>query len=77
MQSLGASLQNILLAATELGIVGFLKGAPLFCRDAVRDALDLPADWEPAFLVLLGYPSDDAQVAPRDDFRLEDFMLER
>lgn len=77
MQSLGAALQNILLAATELGLVGYLKGAPLFCADAVRDALELPATWEPAFLVLLGFPADDAQVAPRDEFRIKDFLLER
>ena len=58
VQSLGAALQNLLLAAGEAGLVGYLKGAPLFCADAVRDALELPSDWEPTFLVLLGYPHE-------------------
>lgn len=58
VQSLGAALQNILLAAAERGLVGYLRGAPLFCADAVKEASSLPDDWEPAFLVLLGYPPD-------------------
>ena len=39
VQSLGAALQNILLAAEERGLAGYLKGAPLFCGDAIREAL--------------------------------------
>ena len=53
VQSLGAALQNLLLAAADYGLAGYFKGAPLFCPDAVRGALDLPGDWHPSFLVLL------------------------
>ncbi len=77
VQSLGAALQNILLAAFERGIVGYLKGAPLFCADAVRDALDLPADWHPAFLVLLGFPTVGGRPQERAPARIEDFLIER
>lgn len=77
MQSLGAALQNILLAAGERGLGGYLKGAPLFCRDAVREALDLPPDWDPAFLVLLGYPHESFRPAPRVESAADDFLLER
>jgi coenzyme F420-0:L-glutamate ligase/coenzyme F420-1:gamma-L-glutamate ligase len=35
VQSLGAALQNLLLAAVERGLVGYLKGAPLFCGPAI------------------------------------------
>jgi len=77
VQSLGAALQNLLLAAGESGLAGYLKGAPLFCADAVRQALDLPPDWAPAFLVLLGYPEQQAQQSPRDPVELEDFLIER
>ncbi|MBI2913935.1 MAG: nitroreductase family protein, partial [Chloroflexi bacterium] len=34
VQSLGAALQNLLLAAHSRGLAGYLKGAPLFCPEA-------------------------------------------
>jgi len=77
VQSLGAALQNLLLAAHARGLAGYLKGAPLFCRDAVAAALDLPPGWEPAFLVLLGYPRDGAQPPPRPPLALDDLLAER
>jgi coenzyme F420-0:L-glutamate ligase/coenzyme F420-1:gamma-L-glutamate ligase len=77
VQSLGASLQNLLLAAGEAGLAGYLKGAPLFCADAVRTALEVPSDWEPTFLVLLGYPHGDLEAAPRDPFEVDEFLVER
>jgi len=77
VQSLGAALQNLLLAAGEAGLAGYLKGAPLFCMDAVRAALELPSDWEPTFLVLLGYPHEDLEAAPRDPVEVDEFLVER
>jgi coenzyme F420-0:L-glutamate ligase/coenzyme F420-1:gamma-L-glutamate ligase len=77
VQSLGAALQNLLLAAGEVGLAGYLKGAPLFCAPAVRSSLALPEDWEPTFLVLLGYPANEAEPAPRDPIELDDFLIER
>ena len=77
VQSLGAALQNLLLAAGERGLVGYLKGAPLFCQDAVRAALDLPPDWAPAFLVLLGYPRAGPGTAARPPVAAEEFLVER
>ena len=77
VQSLGAALQNLLLAAGEAGLAGYLKGAPLFSADAVRSALDLPADWEPTFLVLLGYPDKSAELSPREAIEIDRFLLQR
>lgn len=77
VQSLGAALQNLLLAAADYGLAGYLKGAPLFCPDAVRDALDLPLEWHPAFLVLLGYPNASAKLKPRKAPPTDDFLLLR
>ena len=77
VQSLGAALQNLLLAACEAGLAGYLKGAPLFCADAVRAALELPSDWEPTFLVLLGYPDKGLEAAPRDPVDVDEFLIER
>ena len=53
-----------------------LKGAPLFCQAAVAEALDLPAGWQPAFLVLLGYPADGSRP-PRPAISTGDFLIER
>jgi len=77
VQSLGAALQNLLLAAGEAGLAGYLKGAPLFCAAAVRSALELPSDWEPTFLVLLGYPQEDLGSTLRDPINLEEFLVGR
>jgi coenzyme F420-0:L-glutamate ligase/coenzyme F420-1:gamma-L-glutamate ligase len=77
VQSLGAALQNILLAAEEYGLVGYIKGAPLFCRDAVRESLRLPADWEPAFLVQLGYAAVGFTLPEREPMDVAEFMVER
>ncbi|MEE9284295.1 MAG: nitroreductase family protein [Dehalococcoidia bacterium] len=81
VQSLGAALQNILLAAHARGLVGYLKGAPLFCANAIREALGLPADWEPASFVLLGYPKGGIEPLPlprpRPPLDLDDFLTTR
>ncbi|MDP2673663.1 MAG: nitroreductase family protein [Dehalococcoidia bacterium] len=77
MQSLGAALQNLLLAAHARGLGGYLKGAPLFCRAAVAEALTLPDGWQPAFLVLLGYPAEGAGPPARPGPRVEDFLVSR
>jgi hypothetical protein len=74
VQSLGAALQNVLVGAGEYGLAGYLKGAPLFCPEAVREALDLPPDWEPAFLVLLGYPEASTRSAPRRESTADDLV---
>ena len=77
VQSLGAALQNLLLAVVERGLVGYLKGAPLFCGPAIRAALELPGDWEPAFLVLLGYPEEGYEPGARAEVDVVDVMVER
>lgn len=77
VQSLGAALQNMLLAAVERGLVGYIKGAPLFCATAVREALELPDGWEPAFLVLLGHPEEGFEPPPRTEIEVGDVMVER
>lgn len=77
MQSLGAVLQNLLLAAHAYGLAGYLKGAPLFCQRAVAEALSLPRAWQPAFLVLLGYPARGSRPPPRPDLDMDRFLTAR
>jgi len=77
VQSLGAALQNLLLAAVERGLVGYLKGAPLFCGPAIREALELPDGWQPAFLVLLGHPEEGFEPPERPAPDFSKLLIER
>ncbi|GIW06153.1 MAG: nitroreductase [Dehalococcoidia bacterium] len=56
-QSLGAAVQNLLLAARARGIGTCWICAPAFCPDTIREALELPDGWAPRALVLAGYPA--------------------
>jgi F420 biosynthesis protein FbiB-like protein len=58
VQSAAMAGQNLLLAAHEAGLGACWMCAPLFCPDVVRDALDLPDDWQPQALLTLGYPAE-------------------
>jgi F420 biosynthesis protein FbiB-like protein len=55
--SLGAAVENLMLAATHAGLASCWVAAPIFCPDAARDALALPSEWSPMALVLVGRPS--------------------
>lgn len=53
--SLGAALQNIMLAAHAHGLASCWMCAPVFCPEVVRDALGLPVALIPHALVTIGY----------------------
>lgn len=61
VQSVAMCGQNILLAAHSLGLAACWMCAPLFCPDVVRDALDLPDDWQPQGIITLGYPDQSRE----------------
>ena len=72
--SLGAAVENFMLAAADVGLASCWVAAPIFCPEEARDALALPDEWLPHALVLVGYP-DPAYVArerpavPLDELR--------
>ena len=55
--SLGAALQNVMLAAHANGLASCWMCAPVFCSDVVRDALRLPDHLIPHAIVTIGYPA--------------------
>lgn len=55
--SLGAALQNLMLALTAQGVGSVWRCAPLFCPETAREALNLPADWSPRALIVAGMPA--------------------
>jgi F420 biosynthesis protein FbiB-like protein len=59
--SLGAAVENLMLAAAAHGYASCWVAAPIFCPEAARDALALPDDWLPHALVMVGRP-DPAYV---------------
>ena len=73
--SLGAAVENLMLSAADAGLASCWVAAPIFCPEAARDALDLPAEWLPHALVLVGHP-DPAYVGrarppvPLDELRM-------
>ena len=69
IQSVAMAIQNLLLVAHELGLGACWMCAPLFCPDVVREALNLPDDWEAQALITVGYPADAGKRRGRVDFR--------
>jgi F420 biosynthesis protein FbiB-like protein len=61
--SLGAGVENLMLAATDAGLASCWVAAPIFCPEEARDALELPKAWIPHALVLVGHP--DPTYVPR------------
>ena len=65
MQSLGAALENILLATHDLGLGACWFCAPAFCKETVRKVLKIPVEVEPEALILMGYPDEQPPVPPK------------
>ena len=77
VQSMGAALQNLMLAAHARGLGSFWVSAPLFCPDAVQEALDLPREYVAQALIVFGYPHQGASLSPRSEPDLAALVLER
>ena len=65
MQSLGAALQNMLLAAHEKGLGACLFCAPGFCKQTVRKVLKIPDDIDPETLIVMGYAAEKPATPAR------------
>jgi coenzyme F420-0:L-glutamate ligase/coenzyme F420-1:gamma-L-glutamate ligase len=65
VQSVAMAVQNFLLAAHAEGLGACWMCAPLFCPEAVREALDLPEDWEAQAIITVGYPANKGKPASR------------
>jgi len=72
--SLGAAVENLMLAVTAADLASCWVAAPIFCPGEARDALSLPGDWLPHALVLVGrrdpaYTPPTRPPVPLDDLR--------
>jgi F420 biosynthesis protein FbiB-like protein len=75
--SLGAAVENLMLAATDANLASCWVAAPIFCPEEARDALALPADWLPHALVLVGHPDPRYRPRPRPHVSLEALCVHR
>ncbi|AKG43208.1 F420-0-gamma-glutamyl ligase [Streptomyces xiamenensis] len=73
--SMGAAVQNLLVALTAEGLGSAWISSTMFCRDTTRAALDLPADWSPMGAVAVGHPAGEAR--PRPPREADDFIVTR
>jgi coenzyme F420-0:L-glutamate ligase/coenzyme F420-1:gamma-L-glutamate ligase len=62
VQSFGAALQNVLLAAHAKGLGACWFCAPGFCKETVRKILEIPDAVEPQAFVAMGYPAEKPRV---------------
>jgi len=75
LQSVSLAGGQLLLAAHAEGLGGCWMCGPLFAPRAVREALDLPQDWEPQAVIVLGWP--ESEPAAPDRLPLDDVTLWR
>jgi F420 biosynthesis protein FbiB-like protein len=70
--SLGAAVENLMLAAADTGLASCWVAAPIFCPEEARDALALPPEWLPHALVLVGSPDPEYAGRPRPPVPLDE-----
>jgi coenzyme F420-0:L-glutamate ligase/coenzyme F420-1:gamma-L-glutamate ligase len=75
--SLGAAVENLMLSAAAAGLASCWVAAPIFCPEAARDALELPAEWLPHALVLVGHPDPGYVGRERPPVPLDELRLNR
>jgi coenzyme F420-0:L-glutamate ligase/coenzyme F420-1:gamma-L-glutamate ligase len=76
-QSIGAAMQNIMLAAHAMGLSSYWISAPLFAPEACAVALRLPGGWVAQAFIVLGYAAEGAEPKARPAADLSKMVIER
>ena len=75
--SLGAAVENLMVAAADGGYASCWVAAPIFCPEAARDALALDPEWLPHAMVVVGRPDPEYVGRPRPPVPLDDLRTFR
>ena len=73
--SMGAAVQNLLIALAVEGLGSAWISSTLFCQDVAARATDLPDGWRPMGAIAVGHPAEQARPRPPRD--PGDFILTR
>ena len=65
---LGLAIGNVLIQAAALGLIAHPVGG--FDRDAAREAMGIPSEWQWGVLLAIGRPGDPERLEP--DVRARD-----
>jgi len=75
--SLGAAVENFMVAAADAGYASCWVAAPIFCPEAARDALALDPEWLPHAMVVVGVPDPAYVGRPRPPIPVGDLRAFR